>query len=103
MPLEGHWERTSTPLRETTLRERRLLLAVSLLLGVAVVAAVFVAIASSSPATPAGCIRIEAASTMGSGTTQICGDAAVAFCRGSAAHSAALEQAALPKCRDAGY
>jgi hypothetical protein len=102
MPLEGHWQRLNTPLRETTSRERRILWVLSALLAAAIAVAVvvFVSNGSSSPATPAGCIRIEVGSTMGGGTTQLCGQTAARFCHSPAAHD---EQDYLAKCRDAGY
>jgi hypothetical protein len=103
VPLEGHWERVNTPLRETTARERRILLFGGALLTLAAVAAVIVAIGSSSPATPAGCIRIEFPSTMGASASTLCGEKAASFCRGPAANSPPLNETALPKCRDAGY
>jgi hypothetical protein len=103
MPLEGHWARVNTPLRQTTGRERRIVWVGAGLLAIAVIAAVIVAIGSSSPATPAGCIRIEIPSTMGASASTLCGDKAAAFCAGPAAHRAPLNETALPKCREAGY
>jgi hypothetical protein len=102
VPLQGHWERVNTPLRETTGRERLLVRILLAILGIAAVAAiiVFVANGSSSPATPPGCIRLEVGSTMGGGTTQLCGKTAENFCRSPAAHG---EQGFLAKCREAGY
>jgi hypothetical protein len=102
VPLEGHWQRVNTPLRETTARERRILWALSALLAaiLAFAIVVFVSNGSSSPTTPAGCIRIEVGSTMGGGTTQLCGQTAARFCRSSAALD---EQSYLAKCHDAGF
>jgi hypothetical protein len=72
------------------------------LLAVAAVAAVvfFVSNGSNSPSTPAGCIRIEVGSTMGGGSTQLCGQTAASFCLSPAAHD---EQSYLAKCRTAGH
>ncbi len=103
MPLEGHWQRVNTPLRETTGRERRIVAVAAGLLVMAGIAAAIVAIGSSNPSTPAGCIRIEVPSTMGASASTLCGDRAASFCRSPAAHSPPLNQTALPKCRDAGY
>jgi hypothetical protein len=100
VPLQGHWQRVNTPLRETTTRERRIVLVVAALVGIAVIASIIVAIGSSSPSTPSSCIRLEVGSTMGGGTTTLCGGAAAKFCRGPAAHG---EQGYLAKCREAGY
>jgi hypothetical protein len=103
VPLQGHWERVNTPLRKTTSRERRILWILVAALGAAAVAAVVVAIGSSSPATPAGCIRIEIPSTMGASASTLCGDKASSFCRSAAAHSEPLNATALPRCRAAGF
>jgi hypothetical protein len=103
MPLEGHWARVNTPLRKTTLRERRILLVVAAVLIVAVVVGAIVAIGSSNPSTPAGCLRVDLPSTMGGGTPQLCGNAAASFCASNAAHTRPLNETALPKCREAGY
>jgi hypothetical protein len=104
MPLQGHWARVNTPVRQTTGRERRIVLAAVCLLAVAAIVGGIVAIGSSSPATPAGCIHIEVPSTMGAGASNICGDKAISsFCGSPAAHSQPLNETALPKCREAGF
>jgi hypothetical protein len=103
MPLEGHWERVNTPLRATTLRERRIVWVVIGLLAAAAVATVIVVIATSSPSAGAGCIRVDLPSTMGGGTPELCGDSAKSFCNSAVAHRPPLNATALPKCRDAGY
>ena len=103
MPMEGHWARVNTPLRETTGRERRIVWVLTALLAAAVIAGTIVAIGSSNPSTPAGCIRVDLPSTMGGGTPQLCGKAAASFCASEAANSRPLNETALPKCREAGY
>jgi hypothetical protein len=107
-PLEGHWARVNTPLRETTAREKLLVRIVLAVLAVAAVATVIVAIATrdsgtSGSALAPGCIRIEVPSTMGASASDLCGGKAASFCRGPAAHEPPLNATALPKCRDAGY
>ena len=103
MPLEGHWARVNTPLRKTTSRERRILWILVAVLAVAAIAGTVVAIGSSSPSTPTGCIRVEIPSTMGASASTICGDKAASFCDSPAMHSAPLNKTALPKCREAGF
>jgi hypothetical protein len=103
VPLEGHWKRVNTPLRETTARERWLVRVVAALVAAAAVATVIVAIVTSGPSTPAGCIRLDVPSTMGGGSPQFCGSAARTFCGSSAAHQPPLNSSALPKCREAGF
>jgi hypothetical protein len=108
MPLEGHWERLNTPVRDTTSRERLLVRVVLAVLVMAAVATVIVAIATRDNGTSgsplaAGCIRIEVPSTMGGSASDLCGSQAASFCRSEAAHSPPLDDTALPKCRDAGF
>jgi hypothetical protein len=103
VPLQGQWQRINTPLRKTTARERRIVWVFSALLGAAAIATIVVAIATSGPSLPAGCIQVEIPSTMGGSTTRLCGQDAASFCRSPAAHSPPLNGTALPKCRDAGY
>jgi len=108
VPLQGHWDRVNTPLRETTPREKVLVRVFGALLAVAAVATVIVAIATSGNGTTgtplgAGCIRIEVPSTMGGSSSDLCGSKAVSFCQSPAANSPPLNETALPKCRDAGY
>ena len=107
MPLEGHWQRVNTPLRETTRRERVLVRVLLAAVGIAVVAAVVVAIATSRGSNGGGaaegCVRVDVASTMGGGTLHPCGAQAAEFCRGPIAHDPSLRGVALPRCREAGY
>jgi hypothetical protein len=108
MPMEGHWARLNTPVRETTPREKLLVRAVLWVLAVAVVATVVVAVATRDNGTSgsplaAGCIRIEVPSTMGGSASDLCGTTARQFCASTAAHTEPLEQTALPKCHAAGF
>jgi hypothetical protein len=101
VPLEGHWKRVNTPVRETTSRERRIVAVLGALAAAAIVVAIvaFVSNGSNSPSTPAGCIHLEVGSTMGGGATQLCGKTAETFCRGPVAHG---DKGYLGKCREAG-
>jgi hypothetical protein len=108
MPLQGHWQRVNTPLRETTPREKMLVRVVLWIVAAIAVGTVIVAIATSGNGTSgsplaAGCIRIEVPSTMGGSASDLCGAKAASFCTSSAAHSPPLNATALPKCRDAGF
>jgi hypothetical protein len=107
VPLEGHWKRVNTPLRETTGRERLIVRVVLAVVGVAVIAAIVVAIVTSGGSngagTAQGCVSVEVGSTMGGGRIHPCGAAAAEFCRGPIAHDPSLSGVALPQCRQAGY
>jgi len=103
VPLQGHWNRVNTPLRETTGRERWLVRIVAGVLGIGVVAAVVVAMTTSGGGTDSGCVRVDVPSTMGGSTIHACGAQGAAFCRGPVAHDPSLRATALPRCREAGY
>jgi hypothetical protein len=108
MPMERHWDRLNTPVRETTGREKLLVRAILWVLALAAIATVIVAIATRENGTSgsplaAGCIRIEVPSTMGGSASDLCGTTARQFCASTAAHTEPLEHTALPKCRTAGY
>jgi hypothetical protein len=108
MPLEGHWARVNTPLRETTPREKLLVRTMLAVLAVAAAATVIVAIVTSddgtsgSPLAP-GCIRVEVPSTMGGSASDLCGNTAREFCTSRAANTEPLVHTAVPKCREAGF
>jgi hypothetical protein len=107
VPLEGHWQRVNTPLRETTARERLLVRALVALLGIGAVVGVVVVIATSGGSAGAGaangCVNVDVPSTMGGSAIHACGKDAQSFCRGPLAHSSDLRGRALPACRAAGY
>jgi hypothetical protein len=108
VPLQGHWQKVNTPLRETTSRERLLVRIVAALLAVAAIGTVIVAIATSGNGTSgtalgAGCIRVELPSTMGGVASDLCGKTAREFCLSHAANSEPLDNQVQPKCRDEGY
>jgi hypothetical protein len=105
VPLEGHYQRVNTPLRETTGRERLIVRALLVIIGIAVLAAIVVAIATSGGSdgggTAQGCVRVDVPSTMGGSTIHACGARAAEFCRGPIAHDPSLSGVALPRCREA--
>jgi hypothetical protein len=108
VPLQGHWARVNTPLRETTPRERLLVRIVIALVAVAALGTVIVAIATSDNGTSGsplgqGCIRVELPSTMGGVASDLCGNTAKEFCVSPAANSEPLDNQVQPKCREAGY
>jgi hypothetical protein len=107
VPLQGHWQRVNQPLRETTPRERLLVRIVLAAVGIATVAAIVVAIATSGGSNGGGvaegCVSVEVGSTMGGGRLHPCGARAAEFCRGPIAHDPSVRGTALPQCREAGY
>lgn len=108
MPMEGHWARLNTPVRDTTRREKLLVRVILWLLAATVAATVVVAIVTSDRGTSGtalapGCIRIEMPSTMGGSASDFCGNTAREFCQSEAVHTEPLVHTALPKCRSAGF
>jgi hypothetical protein len=87
MPLEGHWQKQSTPLRKLTARERRAGLAVLVVTVVALLAVVLATAGDSNPPTPKGCISATVAGIVGAETISGCGAEAEAKC----AHAALFE------------
>jgi hypothetical protein len=87
MPLEGHYERQTTPLYKLSSREIKAA-SITLLVCLAAIAAVIAAtVGDSNPPTPLGCIRAHPAGVVGSETISGCGAEAEAKC----AHAALFE------------
>jgi hypothetical protein len=104
VPMEGHWKRVNTPLRETTARERLLVRGLLAVLAAAALAALVVLIATSGGSSGSSdCVDVDVPSTMGGSAIHACGSDARTFCSGPLAHSADLRARALPECRDAGF
>jgi hypothetical protein len=81
MPLEGHWQRTNTPLRKLTPRERRALIWGTLATAIAILALVLATAGDSQPAPAPGCIRAPIAGRTGAELINRCGAEAVALCK----------------------
>jgi hypothetical protein len=87
MPLEGHYERQTTPLYKLSSRELKTA-SIALLVTVVAILGVIVATAGdSNPPTPMGCIRAEVAGIVGAETISGCGAKAKAKC----AHAALFD------------
>src|SRR6201995_5031496 len=81
MPLEGHYERQTTPLRKLSKREiwvAASIVVVSLVTVVTMVA--FTGATNSSPAPAVGCINPTVAGIVGAETINACGQEAVDIC-----------------------
>ena len=102
MPLEGHYERQTTPLYKLSPRELKAAfgaLAVTLIAMLAVVAATV----GDSRAGPApGCIRSEVAGIVGAETINACGHEAVAICSRASSFSGARAETIVSDCRTQG-
>jgi hypothetical protein len=80
MPLEGHWERTNTPLRGLTRRERRVAIVSALVVLATVLALVLATVGDSRPAPKPGCIYAIVPGVMGATPVDACGSQAQRTC-----------------------
>ena len=102
MPLEGHWQRTNTPLRRLSGRERKV--------GVFAIVAIVVALAvlllttagDSRPGPGPGCISVVVAGRVGGEPVNGCGAAARAICARAATFDDPRAQTIGEACREAG-
>jgi len=81
MPLEGHYKRVNTPLRQLTPRERRVAIWGVVVTTIAMLALIFATAGDSQPAPAPGCIRAPIAGRTGAELIQACGSEAVQVCR----------------------
>lgn len=104
MPLEGHWERQHTPLMAGSVRERRSVVIVALVLVLATAAILAFALTRSTTAS-AGCVDIEMPGVMGATQMHACGDSAARLCESQAggSQSDAFVRAAEKSCRRSGF
>ena len=80
MPLEGHFNRVNTPLRQLTKRERNVVIS-GLVVTLAALAALLLATSEASQPPPAsGCIRVSVAGRTGAELIQSCGKEARELC-----------------------
>jgi hypothetical protein len=80
MPLEGHFNRVNTPLRQLTKRERNVVIS-GLVVTLAALAALLLATSEANRPPPAsGCIRVSVAGRTGAELIQACGTEARELC-----------------------
>jgi hypothetical protein len=101
MPLEqGHWQRTNTPLRRLTRRERNVVVGGLAATVVAVLAIVVGGSAGDSHPGPApGCVRALVAGPTGGEMVNACGTKARALCAHTATFEGPRAEAILASCR----
>jgi hypothetical protein len=99
MPLEGHYERQTTPLRK--LKKREIWVAASILVVTLVTVITMVAFtgASNSNPTPAiGCINPTVAGIVGAETINACGQEAVDLCTHASEYDGARAETIVANC-----
>ena len=102
MPLEGHYERQTTPLYKLSPRELKVafsILAVTLAAMIAVVAATA---GDSNPPPAIGCINPTVAGIVGAETINRCGQEAVETCSHAAEFTGARAETIVANCNQQG-
>ena len=102
MPLEGHYERQTTPLYKLSSREIRAASVVLLVTVVALLGVVIATVGDKSPATPMGCIKTEVAGVVGSETISGCGAEAEAKCAHAAQFDGPRSETVVAECEAQG-
>lgn len=100
MPLEGHYERQTTPLYKLSPRELKAVAAVLAVTVVAILAVVLATAGDSAPPVARGCIKANVAGIVGAETISACGQEAVAACRHAARFSGDRAETVLASCRE---
>jgi hypothetical protein len=99
MPLEGHYERQTTPLYKLSSRE--IWVAASILAVTLVTVIVMVAVSgatNSNPAPAKGCINPTVAGIVGAETLNACGQEAVEICSHAAEFTGARAETIVGNC-----
>jgi hypothetical protein len=102
MPLEGHYQRQTTPLYKLSPREIKAATAVLVVTVVALLAVVIATAGDSSPPTPQGCIRVTVAGIVGAETISGCGADAEEKCAHAAAFEGPRSEKILAECEQQG-
>jgi hypothetical protein len=99
MPLEGHYERQTTPLYKLSPREIWVAVAILAITLVTVVTLVaFTGASNSNPAPVAGCINPTVAGIVGAETLNRCGQEAVDTCAHAAEFTGARAETIVANC-----
>jgi|SRR3954447_14622386 len=98
MPLEGHYERQTTPLRKLTPRELKAAFGVLGATLAALAAVVALTLGDSPAPVGAGCIRPTVAGIVGAETINACGSEAVEVCAHAAEFSGARAETIVADC-----
>jgi hypothetical protein len=101
MPLEGHYERQTTPLYKLSSREIRVAIGiVAVTLVTIVVMVAFTGTSNSNPAPAKGCINPTVAGIVGAETLNACGQEAVNICTHASEYSGARAETIIGNCEE---
>ncbi len=99
MPLEGHYERQTTPLYKLSSREIKVAVSIIVVTLVTVIAMVAVTGASNSNPAPAmGCINPTVAGIVGAETLSACGQEAVDICSHASGYTGTRAETIVANC-----
>lgn len=102
MPLEGHWQRTNTPLRKLTGRERKGGSAMIAMSAIAIAGLLLATAGDSRPGPVPGCIETVVAGRVGGEPVNGCGAKAEAICARATHFEGARPEKILDACHEAG-
>ncbi len=98
MPLEGHYERQTTPLRKLSSRELKAALGALVVTLVSMLAIVAATAGDSNPGPAMGCIRPVVAGIVGAETIGACGQEAVEVCSHASHFTGARAEKIVSDC-----
>ncbi|MBS1884388.1 MAG: hypothetical protein JSS97_15695 [Actinobacteria bacterium] len=103
MPLEGHYERQTTPLRKLSPREIKVAVGIVAVTLVTIVVMVALSGASNSNPAPAqGCINPTVAGIVGAETLHRCGQEAIDTCTHASEYTGARAETIVADCEGQG-
>jgi hypothetical protein len=102
MPLEGHYERQTTPLYKLTSRELKAAFGVLAVTLAALLVVILMTVGDSPAPVADGCIKTEVAGIVGAETIAACGQEAVETCSHAAEFSGARAETIVSDCRARG-
>jgi hypothetical protein len=100
MPLEGHYERQTTPLYKLSPRELRAVFGVLAVTLVALLAVVLATVGDTRPGPAAGCISANVAGIVGAEMINPCGQEAIETCRHAAKFSGDRAETIVAACEE---
>ncbi len=100
MPLEGHYERQTTPLYKLSARELKAAFGVLAITVVALLAVVLATAGDTRPGPAPGCIRANVAGIVGAETISPCGQEAIEVCSRAAKFSGDRAETIVAACEE---
>ena len=98
MPLEGHYERQTTPLYKLSSREIKVAFGILAVTLVAMIALVVATAGDSNPPPAIGCINPTVAGIVGAETINRCGQEAVDVCSHASEYTGARAETIVANC-----